>query len=154
LRQSWLGVLSLENHTVVKQIGSRFVGVDFEDFGDESATGPAFYMDNGIQGVGNIGLDCGVWKINSALQYAGCEAGESLPRGVRVNRRNGAGVAGIQELQEFECLSASDLTQQNTIRAVPERRLHRDPHRALAIASLSYLIQKNLLDACGTTKLN
>jgi hypothetical protein len=35
-----------------------------------------------------------------------------------------------------------------------KRVLHRDPHRALAIASLSYLIQKNLLDACGTTKLN
>jgi len=35
-----------------------------------------------------------------------------------------------------------------------KRVLRRDPHRALAIASLSYLIQKNLPDACGTTKLN
>jgi len=33
-----------------------------------------------------------------------------------------------------------------------KRVLNGDPHRALAIASLSYLIQKNLLDVCGTAK--
>jgi hypothetical protein len=33
-----------------------------------------------------------------------------------------------------------------------KRVLHRDSHRALAIASLTYLIQKNLLYACGTAK--
>ena len=30
--------------------------------------------------------------------------------------------------------------------------LHDDSHHALAIASLSYLIQKNLIYACGTAK--
>ena len=33
-----------------------------------------------------------------------------------------------------------------------KRVLHRDSYRALAIASLSYFIQKNLLYACGTAK--
>lgn len=33
-----------------------------------------------------------------------------------------------------------------------KRVLHGDSHHALAIASLSYLIQKNLIYACGSAK--
>ena len=59
-------------------------------------------------------------NLDAALQDATCKARQSLFRGARVNRRNGAGVTGIQELQEIERLAAANLADQNTIRTMAQ----------------------------------
>jgi hypothetical protein len=61
---SWVGFLLLENAATVEEIDVRVVSVDFKDFGDKSAPGPAFDMNDDAHGVADVCLDGAKAKVS------------------------------------------------------------------------------------------
>jgi hypothetical protein len=46
----------------VEKIGVRIVAVDLEDFGNELPAGPSLYVDDDVEGIGDICLNRTVWN--------------------------------------------------------------------------------------------
>src|SRR5690348_5545652 len=105
----------------IKKVGVRIVAVDFEDFGDESPARSAFDVNDDVEGVGDVRLDRAVWQFHAALQDATRESCQSLFCRTRVNCAQRAGVARVEELKQVECLTSSNFSQQNTVRAMSQR---------------------------------
>jgi hypothetical protein len=106
------------HRTVIEQVRIRVVSVDEQNFGNVSASRPAFDMDYEVERIGYVRLDRSVRQLHAALQNTTREARETLLRGICVDGAETPGVTGVKELQEVESLSASDLTQDQSVRAV------------------------------------
>src|SRR5260370_10915622 len=70
---------------IVKEIDVGIVDVEFDDFGDDPASRPAFDVDHDIQRVADVGFDGAIWQVNVALQNAARKASQALPCGSGVN---------------------------------------------------------------------
>src|SRR6266478_1493863 len=115
------GLLGSDVHGAeVEKVGIRVVAIDLQDFGNESAAGPAFDVDDDVKGVGDVRLDRTVRKLDTTLKYAAGKTGQSLFCGTCMDRTQRAGVASIEELQEIERLTSSNFTEQNAIGPVPQ----------------------------------
>src|SRR5216684_3050313 len=99
----------------IKKIGVRVVAVDLKDFGDESPAGPSIDVNDNVEGIGYVGLDRTVRKLDTTLENATGKASEALLGRTRVDRAQRTGVARIQELKQVERFASSNFSQQNTI---------------------------------------
>src|SRR6185437_7643098 len=88
-----------ENRREVVPIVLGVVAANFENFGDESLTWPAFQLNEYVQGIGDIALDRAIRQFDSALENAACKARESLCGGTRVDSRKRSRMACIEQLQ-------------------------------------------------------
>ena len=78
-------LLGQEHRAGVEEVRIRVVSVDQEDFGNVSASRPAFDMYHHVQGIGDVRLYRAVRQFDPALQDAAREPREPLLRGVRVD---------------------------------------------------------------------
>src|SRR5260370_25569496 len=101
--------------------------IDLQNFRNEPATRPAFDMHDDLERIANVRLDRPVGQLDAALQNAAGKPGQSLFRGVRMNCGKRPGVTGVEELQEIEGFSASNLPEDDAVRAVPERGFEEIP---------------------------
>src|SRR5262245_44452535 len=84
-------------------------------------------MNDDIHRISDVYLDSGVRYVDAALQNAACETAESLACATSVHSREAARVAGVEQLQKVKRLSASDLTQDDSVGAVTESGLQKVP---------------------------
>ena len=104
----------------IEEVRVGVVTVDFEDFGNESPSGPSFDVDDDVERITDVRLDGAVGQFHAALQYAARESGQALLGRTGMNRGQGAGVAGVEKLQEVERLAGPDFAQQNSVWPVPQ----------------------------------
>ena len=135
----WL--LSLVDGAVVEEVGVRVVAVDFEHFGDEAASGPALDLNDDMQRVADVAFNRAVGQFDAALQHATRKPRKTLFGRVRVNGGKCPRVTRIQKLQKIEGFTATNLTEQDTVRAVTksgfEQVADRDARKAvLRVAGL------------------
>ena len=105
------GILrSIENRFEVETVEVGVISRNLGDFGDEALTGPAFQMNENVQGVGDVVLDCPIGKFHTTFKNAVGETAESLRRGVGVESRDRPRMPGIQQLQKVTGFRTSNLT--------------------------------------------
>jgi hypothetical protein len=97
--------------TEVEEIGVWIVAIDLKDFGDEPAAGPAFDVDDSVEGISDIRFDRTVGEFHPALQDTAGKASESLLRGTCMDRTQRTGVACVQELEQVERLAPSNFSE-------------------------------------------
>ena len=51
-------LLGQKHDAIIEQVRIRVVSVDEEDFGNVSASRPAFDVDDDIEGISDVGLNC------------------------------------------------------------------------------------------------
>src|SRR5216683_7414922 len=93
---SRFGFLLLKNNAAVEEISVGVVAIDFEHFGDETASRPALHLDDHIERIADVGFNGAVRQLDAALQDTACKTSEALPCGVCVNRRQRPGMARVQ----------------------------------------------------------
>jgi hypothetical protein len=74
-----------EHRTVIEQVRIWVVSVDEPNFGNVSASWPAFDMDDDVKRIGNIRLDGSERYLDAALQNTTREAREALLRRTCMN---------------------------------------------------------------------
>jgi hypothetical protein len=89
---------SIENGFEVVTVEVGVITRNLDDFGDEALTGAAFQVNEKIQGVSDVALDCPIGKFDTTFKNATGEAAESLHRGVGVESRDGSRMPGVQQL--------------------------------------------------------
>src|ERR1700732_323186 len=122
-RCSRVVLLGQEDCAVVEQVRIRVVTVDEENLGNVSASRAAFDLDDDIEGISDVCLDCPIREVHAALQNTTGEAGETLLRGVGMDGGQGSGVPGVQELQKIEGFTTANLPENYAVGAVPEGSL-------------------------------
>ncbi len=73
-------LLGQKHDAIIEQVRIRVVSVDEEDFGNISASRPAFDVDDDIKGISDVGLNCTIRKVHAALQNTTSETRETLLR--------------------------------------------------------------------------
>ena len=73
-------LLGQKHDAIIEQVRIRVVSVDEEDFGNISASRPAFDVDDDIEGISDVGLNCTIRKVHAALQNTTGETRETLLR--------------------------------------------------------------------------
>src|SRR5260370_26164233 len=104
--------------------------IDLQNFRNEPATRPAFDMHDDLERIANVRLDRPVGQLDAALQNAAGKPGQSLFRGVRMNCGKRPGVTGVEELQEVEDFPTSNLPEDDSVGALPERGFEEIPQGA------------------------
>src|ERR1700723_886602 len=122
---SFVILLGLEDSPVVEQIRVRVVAVDQEDLGDIPSSGATLDLDDDVEGVGDVRLDCAVGQLDPALQNAARKPRKSLLRRISMNRGQCAGMSRVQELQEIECLASANFAQNDAIGTMTEGRFQK-----------------------------
>ena len=98
----------LHTRQSIERSPRRVRNAEFEDFGDKALSGTPLQVNENVQRIGNIGLDCDARQVHSALQDATRETREALLRRIRVNRGQSTGVTGVHELEKVERLTGAD----------------------------------------------
>src|SRR6267378_2080720 len=78
-----------------KAVSFLVVRTNFDYVRDKAAPGAAFYLDDDIKGIRDIGLDRSEWDIDAALQDTRCETRNPLSSRVGVHGRESPAVTGV-----------------------------------------------------------
>jgi hypothetical protein len=110
------------DRAVVKEIGVGVVTIDFEHLGNIPTPWPPFDLNHDMDGVADIALDGTVRKFDAALQNTTRESRKSLFGRVRMKGGQCPGMTRIEKLQKIEGFTSTNLTHQNPVWPVTERR--------------------------------
>jgi hypothetical protein len=98
-----------------------------QQFGGVSPAIAPFQLEHQVDYIADISTNDLIGKLDAGLQHAAREPGNRLARGIGMDGRKAAGMAGVPGLEQIESFAAADFAQDDAIGPVTESRPEQVP---------------------------